>query len=430
MRVTVVDSVCGSGKSSAAINMMKEREMDSFIYITPFLDEIKRVEKALSGHRKFYEPINKGRGKLDSLKELLAKGRSIATTHALFTYFDDEVIGLIESYNYTLILDEVVEVVSVAPISGKDAECLIKGGVLKIEEDGIVSYVEDSKYKGKFMEIVDMAKSNRLISYGGSTENGNTLMLWHFPIEIFKAFKESYILTYLFDCQVQAYYFKLHGLEYEKKSAKLVDGEYQIVDYYNSESNDLFKRIRIFKDVAGEDSLNKIGDDKTALSKGWHDKNRGVVVQQLGKNAYNFFRHKLKLTGKDCMWTSFAKEEKKNNKTQPIVQVASYGKRWLPCNARATNDYREVSACAYLVNRFFNPIIMRFFEKRGIEVNEDEYALSELIQWIYRSRLRSGGDIDLYIPSKRMRELLGGYIHRNSDESAMIEYAKNNKNNS
>ena len=43
-------------------------------------------------------------------------------------------------------------------------------------------------------------------------------------------------------------------------------------------------------------------------------------------------------------------------------------------------------------------------------VDEDGYALSEMIQFIWRSAIRNNEPIYCYIPSKRMRDLLQGYI--------------------
>lgn len=34
------------------------------------------------------------------------------------------------------------------------------------------------------------------------------------------------------------------------------------------------------------------------------------------------------------------------------------------------------------------------------------YALSEMLQWIWRSRIRNGEEINIYVASKRMRGLL------------------------
>ena len=53
-----------------------------------------------------------------------------------------------------------------------------------------------------------------------------------------------------------------------------------------------------------------------------------------------------------------------------------------------------------------NPMIQKFFAHNGVKVDENAYALSEFIQFIYRSALREGEDIYCYVPSKRIRELL------------------------
>lgn len=47
--------------------------------------------------------------------------------------------------------------------------------------------------------------------------------MWTFPTEIFNAFDEVIILTYMFKAQIQRYYYDLHGVEYE------VNGE--LVEY-------------------------------------------------------------------------------------------------------------------------------------------------------------------------------------------------------
>ena len=45
VKVKIVDSICGSGKTSAIINMINEDKSDmKYIYITPFLTEVKRIK--------------------------------------------------------------------------------------------------------------------------------------------------------------------------------------------------------------------------------------------------------------------------------------------------------------------------------------------------------------------------------------------------
>ena len=54
----------------------------------------------------------------------------------------------------------------------------------------------------------------------------------------------------------------------------------------------------------------------------------------------------------------------------------------------------------------------KFYTKHGINVDEDAYALSIMVQWIWRSAIRDGDEIYLYIPSRRMRTLLEKWIDK------------------
>ena len=69
MQVKVIDSIMGSGKISYAIQMMQEAPPEQrFIYVTPFLDEVKRIKRSVD-NRYFKEPsVEHGQGaKLNSL---------------------------------------------------------------------------------------------------------------------------------------------------------------------------------------------------------------------------------------------------------------------------------------------------------------------------------------------------------------------------
>ena len=46
---------------------------------------------------------------------------------------------------------------------------------------------------------------------------------------------------------------------------------------------------------------------------------------------------------------------------------------------------------------------------------EDKFALSELVQFIYRSASRNNKPIDVYIPSKRMRTLFLEWLKKPND---------------
>lgn len=145
-------------------------------------------------------------------------------------------------------------------------------------------------------------------------------------------------------------------------------------------------------------NLNGIGDTDYSLSKSWYTK-RKESIASLRNNIMNYFMNKMKAKSNEIMWTTFKDYQSK-------VKGKGYSKGFIPCNIRATNDYKDKKYLAYTVNRFVNPIIKGFFEDKGIHINEDQYALSELIQWLFRSAIREGNQIHIYIPSKRSRELL------------------------
>jgi hypothetical protein len=104
------------------------------------------------------------------------------------------------------------------------------------------------------------------------------------------------------------------------------------------------------------------------------------------------------------MWTCLKDFEGK-------LAPSSAKKQYVSLTARATNDYIDKEVCIYLANRFINPVEKQFFQSRGVNDIDEALWASELIQWLFRSRIRRGEPIDLYIPSSRMRELLEGFLN-------------------
>ena len=63
---------------------------------------------------------------------------------------------------------------------------------------------------------------------------------------------------------------------------------------------------------------------------------------------------------------------------------------------------------------FLFPPIKRYFAENGIEADEGLFSLSEMVQWVWRSRIREGKPITLYVPSERMRGLFLDWLHADS----------------
>ena len=71
---------------------------------------------------------------------------------------------------------------------------------------------------------------------------------------------------------------------------------------------------------------------------------------------------------------------------------------WVANQTRGTNDYAQCSHLIYLYDKHPMPPITQWL---GCSTKEftDAYGLTELIQWVWRSRIRNGEPITLYIPS-------------------------------
>ena len=89
--VKVIDSIMGSGKSTWAINYMKQLNDDiSVLYVTPYLEEVDRIKKQCKPQKSFRTPKPVDGSKLKHILELLKNGEDIATTHELFKKLDND----------------------------------------------------------------------------------------------------------------------------------------------------------------------------------------------------------------------------------------------------------------------------------------------------------------------------------------------------
>lgn len=390
MAINVVDSIMGSGKTSWAIEYMnKSDKQNKFIYITPYLAEVERIQKQST--RDFIAPNNNNSegSKLRSLKELIVSGCDIVSTHSLFQAADEELIDLLTGAGYTLILDEVMDVIEKANVTKRDITDLQRLGHIQILENKVV-WNCDEYVEGRYLDIKLLANSNNLFYHRGQ------FLIWAFPPQVFHAFNGTFILTYLFDAQIQRYYFDLYDFEYEYHSVRKENGSYTLTDYDSLSENrkELFNLIDLY-----EGNLNDVGDVENAFSSTYLGNMSAEKEEEIRNNIYNYFRNITKAKSKENLWTTV-------KKAKAGLSGRGYTRSFLQCNARATNEYSDRRALAYVFNRYMNPLERAFFQDNGVTVNQDLLAVSDLLQWVYRSQIRNGQPIQLYLPSSRMRRVL------------------------
>lgn len=400
--VNIVDAIMGSGKTCSIINYINKSENETFLVITPYLDEIERYRKCCPS-KNFKTPhFDNNQTKLDDIKKLINKGENIVSTHALFQKFDNELIDICRAANYTLIMDEVADVIEEYYLSKPDFE-LLKNTYVDINEDTkqLIWKEEYNNYRGKFDNEKRLAELGSLVCYGDS------LMVWLFPIEVFNSFRNIFILTYRFDLQLQRYYYDYYELPYKYLSVKGNSVDTYELEEFDQTQNYIKYDYSSLIHICDNKKLNMIGDRDSDLSKSWYERNKdNSTMKILKNNITNFFRHIRNDNSDDNIWTTF-------KEYSLYLKGRGYTKAFLPLNARATNEYRNRTSVVYPVNRYLNPFVKNFFSTNNIKVDENGYALTEMLQFIWRSAVRDGKDIYIYIPSIRMRNLLIGWIDEN-----------------
>jgi hypothetical protein len=242
----------------------------------------------------------------------------------------------------------------------------------------------------------------------------NSLFYWALPPDLLTSFKDVFILTYLFSGQSLHHFMEIYNIPYEYIGIeKTEDGRYRFGDYpgYTPE---YACKLKDMLHILDKDRLNDVGDDYYALSMNWF-KRGGDGVEQLRRNVSNCFNNIWRdIPADKRLWGSYNGEFAK-------IRGKGYTKAFLTFNAKATNAYKDRECLVYIANLFMNVNEKKFYQMHGIEVDEDAYALSVMVQWIWRSAIREGKEVYLYIPSRRMRTLLINWIESTSKGGGQVE---------
>lgn len=430
--VIVVDSIMGSGKTTWIINHMRQAhdralsdllsgradtQPPKFLYVTPLLDEVDRVKLACP-RLDFRDPVPVHGKKFQDLNRLIDEGQNIATTHALFSWIDLATLDKLKAQGYTLVIDEVLTCVDYFKgLTRDDTNLLFDQGFVYVDGSSRLRWNHDkvADYGGRFKDVRNLCDNGNLIAwsmYAGGFVPGErgSLLLWAFPTDFLAAFKNVYLLTYLFHGSPMRAYLEAEGVSFDMRM--VTDKGRRLVPWSTEAEKEAKSRIRKHLHIY-EGPLNVVGTKapgtrSNPLGKNWFDNaaRGGDVLPKLRTATTNFFRwhSRSKVDSRYFAWTTF-----KARRKALAGKGYKHHTQWVPLNAKATNEYRHKTVLAYLANRFSIPEIRGYFESRGVDVYEDLYATSEMLQWLWRSAIRDDReprDVHVFIPSERMRNLL------------------------
>ena len=428
----IIDSPMGIGKSATLIDLVRfhnrgfDPEPRRFIVFVPTIRERDgRYGPKLDLKSPATPPYNK------SILELIRNGENIVTTHALWSIFNDETLRAFKEskYKYVALFDEVPplfrDVVGIGYKPDEPAGSIRFGpaDVKLMQQTGMVSvnagtirfnpeceYVKSDKEFKVFNAVKNLSYSCTLYPFG-EKDGMFTSIIAFARRELFTCFRECWFFSYMtYDSMLHKYCaMNRIGMEY-----------YHIYDCHILR-NPGGKYIETYPEgienlviLDGKQFNMDASMSKTWYSRASRDASRAGLkeLKQKFRNAYEFMKARG-VRSDSFMFTVFNAYKdllRSNGRHYPSLR------RFLPCNTKATNSYKDCTGVAYLCNRFFDVTCTKFLEQRAktennpeLQFNNDNYALSELVQFVWRSNVRvrkSRRPVYVWVPDRRMRTLL------------------------
>lgn len=406
--IEYLDALPGTGKSTAIFKWMAERKEEKYIYVSPLLSEVtERVQKEVPDLN-FKSP--EGYSKSVDLLKLLEDGENIACTHALFLKMGETHWQSVKGQGYIVILDEEIAVIEKfnegkkgdLPLLISLGECSIEGPYSKVILKGNAEKFKASSLNG----VVEAAHQG--ILYTSKSENQRDFLVTQVPVDLLIAAKRVVVLTYMFEGSMLHKFLELHNVKSEKFQIPLFKSNQDVL-------SDLRKRIN-FKSTRAIEAISRF-----RLSATFYE---GATRQQLDRIG-DALRSVTRNVPDDKLLVTLPKTNaEKGSKYVGNSKMRAVSNSWLWAGTRATNDHADKNVIVHLYNRYPNANVKAYFQSHGYPIDDDHFALSELLQFIFRSALRKGESVDLYIASPRMKKLLIDWLSQaETDQSDVLEAA-------
>lgn len=408
-RIEVLDALMGTGKTTAIINWMKDNPQNKYLYVSPMLAEVEERIPTECASLEFVFPTTENhKTKSAHLLDLLTEGCNISFTHSLFQDLTKRHLELISKEGYVLIIDE--EVGLIEPYSGTykrgDITSLENAEHIEVDENnlGIVRWKwEDMEEDTAYSKLKRLCDLEMLYC----AKRDRDIMVTQLPLALVESAHRTIVLTYLFKGSVMESFLKLRGVSIVPFTEVRLMKDPAVIK----------RQIKDLVNVIVTPSMTSIS--KLSMSVKWYSQTGTKEdLSKVGKAIHSIMR---KYPKEDVIFTmpKDSTVKKRGNKANPRCAVhksTDVDESYLYCSARATNDYAHKSVAIHAYNRFVNKAVAAYLQDYGKEIgaipSDNQYALSEMLQWIYRTRIRNDQPIDLYIFSERMRKLFTEWLNR------------------
>ena len=405
MKIEVLDSIMGSGKSTGIIKWMADNPQNKYLYVSPLLTEVVDRIPSECEALGFESPSTEShRTKGEHLTDLLKDGCNISFTHSLFMSLTKEHLKLIKREAYTLIIDEEIDFVEA--YQGKDYKkediiTLENSGHIKVNEEelGRVDWTWDSD---NFEEGSKYSKLKRMCNLGmvHCAKRDRGMIVLHLPISLVSAAHRTIVLTYLFEGSVMSRFMDMKGVSVTPfTEVELIKTVAQVKE----------EACRLIKIEDTPSIINLRDSGKFGLSSTFY---RNANKEEL-KQVSNAIKSACRKFDKSRVIYTLPKDMVLPAAGVAKVKVAGYKAKdcFLYSGIKATNDYSDRDVVVHAFNKHPLVPLTAYLYDYGFPLDSDLFALSEMVQFVWRSSIRNGCEIHLFILSKRMRKLFTEWLN-------------------
>ena len=395
--VNLIDHPCGFGKTSHLIKTINCEPSKRFLIVVPTLSEVQRILAETDSNR-FQTPSSATGTKSNDLERLIHSGASIVTTHKLFNESANVAIeGGLKDFH--VVVDEIPDVILKARTVSKEAfkKLYLDTGYCTVGIDGQIRTTDKGREELQTLRgVINDNLANEILT-DRLIYAGDSALVSALSIHLFQRSLSVTVLTFMSEGSVFLRYLERSNVTFNLYKS---DTAHNI---FRANAKELVK-------IATIGALEKIPFNYNNQTKYSAKSKEAKSVSNALKNLKQ--RH-LKGVDEGNILITCAKEQwyAKHGKPAPFSSGSRMFSKvnWLPNTTRGTNEYDHCTHLIYLYDQHANPTILRWLgiaDKRF----QDQYALTELIQWLWRSRIRKGASVTLYLPSKRMREIFNKWI--------------------
>ena len=401
--IHVVDQIMSGGKTSQFIKLIDKQAQGArdsrYLIIVPLKTEIERYIRDCP-HAHFVQPepyystkYSKYVSKKNNLLRLLCNGDNIVTTHSLFGMFDEDIATEISRQGYQILIDEELTCIEPLDCTKGTREALIDSAYININLNtkrvrwsGPLE--EDYDGPKEFIEVRKIILTKEVYIYS------DKLFVFQTPPGFFSCAKDYTILTYRFEESSNMYlYFQTNGIKY------------QIFKRADSKAKKEFKELITMMPLPK--SMENKKQRRTTYSGNYWRSRSSAELKKMRALIGKTLCRRDGITDKDTLLYACPKvvSSHKNSINGKHVTPEGYSGCWISYNIKATNDYAERDYMVYMQNVFFNVGVKKWLQENNTDMSEDDYALSVMIQCIWRVAIRNKKPIKLMVLSNRMRKL-------------------------